>query len=1313
MFPQTAKLVWRGCLFTCLAWALVAGAQNAYDLPAGSDTTAAGSAASLVLGTWLDVTDGGGAFEASVTIPDGPTDVLVMASFSSHPTTAVNDTGEWRLTDGTTFSTEIHRSLVASATDYGIATVTWLFEGLGTGAHTFNLQHRTALGNGMHTEAATIVALPMVVSATPPRTNPALTNLDLNADADDMGAYEFTTTNAGGETVEKALGVDLEALVTLDRPGSMFVAASLNARPGASAALHTGEWDLQVDGMTITSTQRTMQAAGGNDRGAITLYGLAEGVTAATHSVTLISKSASTDPVINFNAVIAGMALTFDDDAVASTYFQLPAWEATGTGSQTATDPPGTAADIATESALDYAAGASVFLAASYNATTTGANVAQNGSFRIHASSGPTGYSSEAELRALSGSNDIGSGGNVGLAAGLAAGTYAFSLEATNEKTQANPIPDMDTNATLVGFGMGAAAAHDGTPARDLTSSLAAPESGGVLVNWQTGLESGVCSYHIMRREQGVWAKVGHVFAKAEPFRGAAYGYLDRAAVPDLLYDYRLDVVDNDGTTRNWAVGRIAAVATAKAVAQTSTETRATLVPKTAFAAPTRSTTTLTELAEQVASHATSTPTQTGTARQANIARTGLYQAPGTDSLYSVGQELPRLAGGLVFVRGLSDFYTDTNVLWAGNLSIDGRPGVIPDPPVTAIHGAQGLEGVYHVEEDSSFTVNDHLPPGPNWYFSRSFELKGGSICTVPVQIPAPRSGTARITVNVRATSTTSHDLGITINGTAIGQAIWHETGHYRIEASFASDLLDPGENVVQLQTDTAGSTKRLDYVEIQTPIDPALRDGDLLVRVAAGASGSLNVPGATHAVDATTFGGETALAITDGTVAGLSAGQLVFLTDTTRQPNWGSEQTLSLSGLRDANYVAVAPADMLAELGPLLTKRRGEGRRTASLTLQQAQDLFGGGLFGPAAIARLAQDISPTCLLLGAGTTYDYKHNDPTGNTPLGIPCGFVHVREGMAASDDLYTDGYTVAVGRLPARTAAELRTVVTKIVAFQPGRRVALLADADDTDNGLDRFAALQRELAGIMPSDLIESSGRSGSAVRADLIDAIRGGDKLVAYQGHGGTEYLGYNGNRIFGVEHCTQVPPSAWLLSTCLTGSYIVNNTSVPILSHKLLTTPVNGAVSALCSTRHGAASVEHEIVRLSLTRMAQGGATWGDILLLLKRELGETETGQIYTLLGDPALRAVDLADPRELAVLAPNAGDLVGGGGKVTVRFRLLGEGWAGETMEVCYRRAAGNWVRITTVETNADTTDYETEWTPPDDGRDYQVMVREVQP
>jgi uncharacterized repeat protein (TIGR01451 family) len=1958
------------------AWFLVAFAvfcvgtlAQPYSLSSSRATTTLGSSATSV---WADVTDNGAAFSVSGTIPGslGTGNVLVMASFSANTATAVTDTAQWRLSDGTNTSNVILRTLSSNTNDQGIATVTWLFTGV-TGTQTYHLQHKTLLGNGVRTHHATLVALPLAVSD-------GGTDLALNAGSDNTGTYEYASASATGENVEKAAGVDLSAAVSLPRAGRVFVAASLNCRPAAGASLHVGEWDLQVDGVTISVARRTMQAAGGNDRGAVTLYGLAEGLAAGTHNATVVVKSVSGQTIVTLNAVVVAVALSFDDDGDAASYYELPAWVAAGTNAV----PAGTSGDAATKSSLSYAAGSNVFLAASYYSQTTVSNTAQNGLFRLHSAVGdPTSYSSVTQTRSLSGSNDVGSGGSLGLATGLAAGTYSFSLEATSVKTGGGADPTLTTNARLVGIGLTSAAvtpvgsigdwvfnestltginnvtvdlyldnnsdgiidagdtylatqttyndgsfngtyrftnlmlgdylvtvtdtnnalsagyalttgtdphavtltagapdydtadfgysatnipvtktasivdptigqtftytvtvtnntggsisqvkvtddipanlvylstssgtgnqggvpsvsttsplvftfpnslaigetavadisvrvdnstinhlgtlvtntasvtygggtpgtpagsasasvtltephlslsktvqnvtscspptqgkllrhapdsgdtlrytvtitngtsdsstgfdinisdtlptglsyvansttltsasatftalgepeqsgqtliwgrdqtptpqdldlgvgetvvftyevtvdtvsppaagtalenlvaidwtsldgvnanerdgvsgdppndyrsnaearvttwdeptdvdvtgvgtvADDGTvsgavsstlngsrelilhdtasltvtgdgvpatpfgtpsvavlagasavlttdgtdsfridrltinagatlelagdttytigslimgvgstlilpdtaalevvgsatiagsateanharftsktpgggytllfgcsvtasyvyfdevgagyvqfdgptgldhavfakgtagepyirytygstanwtylsfdgadgrtvsientstetvtvnryfmgppagawiggdaseaespgqvdwlnatPARDLIGSVAAPATGGILATWTTALEDGVYAYRLMRQEGMSWIEVGRVLAEAEPFQGASYECLDRSAPVGTTSRYRVDVLDTNGSVWPWPIGE----AMATAAAPTRMTRAAQLV---LFDPALLSVATLTRLDGQVASYATDTPTQTGTARKATVGATGLYQAPDTGTLYNVGQELPRLNGDAVFVRALSDFYTDDNVLWAGHLSIAGTPGTVPPPSVTAICTAQGLEGVYHVEEDASFTVNPYLPPGPNWFFSRNYELRGGTSCPVALQIAAPLAGTARITVNVRATSLGTHDLGISINGTPLAKTVWQEPGHYRIEASFPADLLLPGANTVYLQTDTLGSTKRLDYVEIQTPIQPALRNGDLLVRVDAGAQSSLTVPGAKYAVDATEFGGEQSMDVTGGTVTGLSAGQLVFLTDTIRTLDWGEDQTLSVDAIRGADYVAIAPAEMLPELNPLLEIRRDEGRRTVAVSLADAQDIFGGGLFGPAAVARLSSDISPTHLLLGAGTTYDYKRNEGAG-TPLGIPCGFVHVNEGMAASDDLYTNGYRVAVGRLPARTSAELANIVAKIVDFAPGRRVALLSDADDTGAGLDRFAQLQRELADIMPSDLIESTGRAGSEVRADLIQAIRGGDKVVAYQGHGGTEYLGYDGNRVFGVEHCGAVPPSAWLLSTCLTGTYIVNDASLPILSHRLLTTSGNGAVSVLCSTRYGDATLEQRIVQLALTRMSQGGATWGDILLLLKREIGETETGQVYTLLGDPALQAVDLDDPREIAILKPNAGDMVGGGGKVTIRFRLLGEGWAGETVEVMYRRDRGNWVRIALVETQEGTMDYEIEWSPPDDGMGHQIGVREVLP
>jgi hypothetical protein len=296
------------------AWFLVAFAvfcvgtlAQPYSLSSSRATTTLGSSATSV---WADVTDNGAAFSVSGTIPGslGTGNVLVMASFSANTATAVTDTAQWRLSDGTNTSNVILRTLSSNTNDQGIATVTWLFTGV-TGTQTYHLQHKTLLGNGVRTHHATLVALPLAVSD-------GGTDLALNAGSDNTGTYEYASASATGENVEKAAGVDLSAAVSLPRAGRVFVAASLNCRPAAGASLHVGEWDLQVDGVTISVARRTMQAAGGNDRGAVTLYGLAEGLAAGTHNATVVVKSVSGQTIVTLNAVVVAVALSFDDDGM-------------------------------------------------------------------------------------------------------------------------------------------------------------------------------------------------------------------------------------------------------------------------------------------------------------------------------------------------------------------------------------------------------------------------------------------------------------------------------------------------------------------------------------------------------------------------------------------------------------------------------------------------------------------------------------------------------------------------------------------------------------------------------------------------------------------------------------------------------------------------------------------------------------------------------------------------------------------------------------------------------------------------------------
>ena len=299
---------------------------------------------------------------------------------------------------------------------------------------------------------------------------------------------------------------------------------------------------------------------------------------------------------------------------------------------------------------------------------------------------------------------------------------------------------------------------------------------------------------------------------------------------------------------------------------------------------------------------------------------------------------------------------------------------------------------------------------------------------------------------------------------------------------------------------------------------------------------------------------------------------------------------------LASVQYIAVAPAAWLGRLQQIVAKR---GMRTLLISLEDVNDIYGAGLFGPAGLVGLTQRAQADYLLLGAGTTYDYK-NFEGRSTDLGIPTGWIQVREGMAATDDIYSANFTTAVGRLPARSSNELLNMVNKIVEFEPSQRVVLLPDRDDSEGGVNRFSEAQASIQHLVLTVLIETETQDNAAIRRDLIAAIQSGARTVAFQGHAGFQEIG---DGFVDVNNASSFPTSAWLLSTCLTGSYFVN-TSAPTLARTLLNTPNAGGAMVIASTRFGNADYEHQMITKALEIMAADGGSWGQILQTLKRDL-------------------------------------------------------------------------------------------------------------
>src|SRR6185295_10653135 len=126
------------------------------------------------------------------------------------------------------------------------------------------------------------------------------------------------------------------------------------------------------------------------------------------------------------------------------------------------------------------------------------------------------------------------------------------------------------------------------------------------------------------------------------------------------------------------------------------------------------------------------------------------------------------------------------------------------------------------------------------------------------------------------------------------------------------------------------------------------------------------------------------------------------------------------------------------------------------------------------------------------------------------------IHFTPADSLYGDLDGDGVQdLALGRFPARTAAELRQLIAKTLAFPAGRTGALFA-ADATDaEGARTFSAISDQLIAQLPAGwplaraYVDDLG--AAAARTRLIAAFDQGPALVHFVGHSGPTVWSFQG----------------------------------------------------------------------------------------------------------------------------------------------------------------------------------------------------------
>jgi hypothetical protein len=331
------------------------------------------------------------------------------------------------------------------------------------------------------------------------------------------------------------------------------------------------------------------------------------------------------------------------------------------------------------------------------------------------------------------------------------------------------------------------------------------------------------------------------------------------------------------------------------------------------------------------------------------------------------------------------------------------------------------------------------------------------------------------------------------------------------------------------------------------------------------------------------------------------------------------------------AELLILAPAAFHELLAPLVALREQQGLTVGLLDPQALYDTYSYGAKDPAAIraflreARQHSPRPPRYLLLVGAASVDPRDYLGTGRADLlpTLPVDTALLEtawdEGYSILDD--TEVPALAVGRLPVRTAAELGTVVSKLLAYEaaspsePWTRTALfLSDTAEDFDYLTATSALATQLpAPYTAAPLLTE--------RSALLAAWAQGAGLLTYLGHGAV------GSWSAAPLLETADAPSLGnaeklplvLAFTCFTGFH--HDPYTDSLAAALLTAEGGGAVAVWGSAGMTEPAAQLPLAQAALRRL-QPTLRLGDWLRAAKAGVAlSPDVRSTWTLFGDPSM--------------------------------------------------------------------------------------------
>ncbi|MDH7487843.1 MAG: C25 family cysteine peptidase [Anaerolineae bacterium] len=631
----------------------------------------------------------------------------------------------------------------------------------------------------------------------------------------------------------------------------------------------------------------------------------------------------------------------------------------------------------------------------------------------------------------------------------------------------------------------------------------------------------------------------------------------------------------------------------------------------------------------------------------------------------------------LFYGQALTSTYTARNVCWlsasdAAGLRMAGRDG----SPVAGLPTPTAFLNTLYMEENHTYWQN---PPGgqawDHWYWHQ-FVAPAAFTVTFTLSHIAPISDEARLQVVLQGKSDAGvnpdHHTRLWLNGHLLDDAWWDGQSAYQPALVFPQALLHDGLNTLTIASagDTGASADRLylnrlrldywdtytaegDRLEFRSPLSGTVRfeltsftRPDVEVFDITDPAGPVRILNPAIQPD----GAGYRVAFADAVTA--DSRYLALTTEQRQRPAGLVLDTPSdlRSPANGADYIIISYGDFITATLPLAAHYRNQGLRVAIVDVADVYDEFSAGIFDPAAIRDFLAYAyhqwsapPPAYVLLVGDANLDFRDHYGTGppnyvpthifDTPLlGETPGdnwFVAVD-----GDDILPD---MAIGRFPARSAAEVTRLVEKTLAHAtapPGPwqgRALFVADDDSPE-----FADLNEALAALLPrgalSWRVDARHYPPGSPTADLIGRLNEGVLLLHYSGHGAVDHWGsWAGGYIFSNSNVASLSNGERLpfvtSADCISGFFALPG-ATQSLAETLLTRQGGGAVAVWSPTGLGYTAA-HEVLFTALYRalfgaepISIGAATTAAKVAAYGEGEVWADLVETYTLFGDPALR-------------------------------------------------------------------------------------------